>query len=219
MPSLEMLEVVRPWGFSALMGALAVWLVGAEWARQRRARRAVWHGPRPRQWQVRTRALRRAARAIARSDRGRAAQALGRAPRNADAVFLRGLLAEAAGAPREAEAHYRAALALDAAHGASAYNLGGLLWEAGRAAEAIVAYQRAIASGTAADAHYNLALVYFQLHMDALAHHHCAEAAKLEPRAIDAHDNLQLLSVASRAAEIKRPALLPAGTAAPDPVP
>ncbi|HEY9723683.1 MAG TPA: tetratricopeptide repeat protein, partial [Oscillatoriaceae cyanobacterium] len=189
---LESLQNARLWVFPSLLGGMAVWLVGADWRRRRRERQPIWHEARPRMAQIKgPKCLRRAVRAIARGDGGRAALALRRAPRTPDTAFVRGLLAEHAGSPREAVQHYRAALARDDRHGQAAYNLARLLTASGQAAEAIAAYQRAIAAGAGASAHFNLALLYFELHMDAQAHTHCAEAARLEPDAPDIRDNLR----------------------------
>ena len=211
----------RLWLFPLFMGLMSVWLVGAEWQRQRRERQPYWHELRPRTMDVDgPKCLRKAVRAIVRGDTGRAASALRRAPRTSETFYVRGLLAEHSGSTREAELHYRAAIAINDHHARAAYNLARLLTANGRAAEAIAAYQRAIACGAGASAHYNLAHLYFELHMDAQAHTHCAEALRLEPDAPDIRDNLAFLRSACKAAEIKRPALLAAArTEALDPAP
>ena len=61
----------------------------------------------------------------------------------------------------EAELHYREALRHEPRNGLPWYNLGVLLEDTGRPAEARECYEHAVAADAGfADAHYNLALLY-----------------------------------------------------------
>ena len=66
-----------------------------------------------------------------------------------------------AGQAREAETHYRLALAAKPRHATAAFNLGVALEDLGRADDAVRAYEQALSTDPGnADAHYNAARLY-----------------------------------------------------------
>ncbi len=82
-------------------------------------------------------------------------------PEHADAHVNLGRLLHESGAPGDAEAHYRMALAARPGDVTAAFNLGVALEDLGRADEAMTTYQAVIARDPRnADAHFNLARLH-----------------------------------------------------------
>ena len=108
---------------------------------------------------------------------------------DAQAWFRRGEDLEATDA-EAAERAYREAIALDATHADAHLNLGALLCEAGRCAEASALYEKAIAAGASSPLlHFNhaIALEDLGLYHQALASN--LKAIELDAGQLDAHYN------------------------------
>jgi len=83
----------------------------------------------------------------------------------------------------EAEAHYRAALAIDPQYALAYFDLANLLDDLGQPTNAEAMYLRAIQlAPTYADAHYNLAVLYTSQRCQILALKHWRAYLKLDPR-------------------------------------
>ena len=92
--------------------------------------------------------------------------------------------------PAAAEAGYRRALALEPAHVDAALNLGAMLCDTGRAAEAAALYDAAIAaSPQAALLHFNRAIALEDLQRDREALEAYRHSLALDPELADAHYN------------------------------
>lgn len=111
-------------------------------------------------------------------------QAIKLDPHAAMAHINLGCLLHAQGKHGIAERHYRKALACEGDHHALGwYNLGVLLEDRSRSAEALPCYERAIAADAKlADAHYNLALLYEHAGRKQEAVRHFAIYKRLEGR-------------------------------------
>jgi tetratricopeptide (TPR) repeat protein len=89
------------------------------------------------------------------------AEVLQRSPQHADAHINLGRILHERGDLTGAETHYRAALVTRASDPTAQFNLGVALEDQGRHADALEAYENAIAAdGRNADAHYNAARLY-----------------------------------------------------------
>lgn len=110
---------------------------------------------------------------------------------DAECHFIQGLDAAERKQWHEAEAHYRAALALEPDFLKARQNLGVALGRQGRDEEAAEAYRAALAiSPDHANAHYNLALVLERLGRLDDARRHMKQAVRLDPRDVDAREIL-----------------------------
>jgi tetratricopeptide (TPR) repeat protein len=108
---------------------------------------------------------------------------------DADAWFRRGEDLESSDAPA-AESAYRRAIALRPDHAPAHLNLGAMLCETGRCAEAADLYQAALAGGARSSLlHFNYAIALEDLGQaqDALAHYEAA--LDIDPALMDAHFN------------------------------
>lgn len=113
-----------------------------------------------------------------------------RMPETADARFRRAQRLEGEGRVGEAEAEYRGALALDPAHVEACLNLGALLCDLGRSAEAVDVYAEGLRhSPDIGSLHFNLAVALEDLGEREAALESYQRCLALEPRSADAHFN------------------------------
>ena len=121
-------------------------------------------------------------------------------PRSIDDLLAEAEEAEGAGDHATAESLYTTAMRADAADPVLPFNLGNVFQAQGRAAEAKVAWQIAVARDPAfAEAWYNLALAAEDEQQTDLAIAEYRRAVKAQPDYGDAHFNLALLLTKARA--------------------
>ncbi len=93
------------------------------------------------------------------------------------------------------EKHYRAAIAIDPRYALAYFDLGNVLDETGRVAEAIQAYNTALQlAPTYGDAHYNVALAYEKVREPRKALKHWRAYVKLDtsgPWSVHARNQIQ----------------------------
>ncbi len=119
----------------------------------------------------------------------RGTRAGGSAPR-ADAQFGLAQRLESEGRTDDAEAAYRATLALAPAHADASLNLGALLCDLGRSADAVDVYTESLRhSPEVGSLHFNLAVALEDLGEREAALESYRRCLELEPRSADAHFN------------------------------
>ncbi len=129
-----------------------------------------------------------------RLDFGRPEMGQAQKPRSIDDLLFEAEEAELAGDHATAESLYTTAMRADTADPVLPFNLGNVFQAEGRAAEAKVAWQIAVARDPAfAEAWYNLALAAEDEQQSDLAVAEYRRAVKAQPDYADAHFNLALL--------------------------
>ena len=129
-----------------------------------------------------------------RLDFGRPEMGQSQKPRSIDDLLVEAEEAELAGDHATAESLYTTAMRADTADPVLPFNLGNVFQAEGRAAEAKVAWQIAVARDPAfAEAWYNLALAAEDEQLSDLAIAEYRRAVKAQPDYADAHFNLALL--------------------------
>jgi Tfp pilus assembly protein PilF len=118
-----------------------------------------------------------------------------------------GLGYQALGREMEAEAAYRSAIQVDAAHVNAAYNLGVMLDGQGHSAQAAIAYRKHLeAHPDDADALFNLGHLYRELDMPRQAEVHWRAARQIAPKDRDLRRDLGSLRRALRSRQKRQPA-------------